>query len=272
MVSPIAETTTTTSLPSRRVATMRSATRLIRSASATDEPPYFCTTSPTDCPFDCADENQNTSKDTGGRDLGSAAASSRADAGSGVSGERRLEDVQPLVQQVVADHQRRQEAQHVAERAGRQRDQPLAVAGRGDRPRSAPGPASWPPGSTSSTASIAPRPRTSPIDVVLRRPERRSRGIMIDSIRRAAPAQVLGAHRLDRAERGGAGDRVAAVGAAEAAGVHRVHDLGAAGDPGQRQAAGDALGGGDQVGHDALVLAGEPVAGAAEARSGSRRR
>ena len=34
---------------------------------------------------------------------------------------------------------------------------------------------------------------------------------------------------------------------------------------GQRQAAGDALGRGDQVRHDALVLAGEPVAGAAEA-------
>ena len=79
-----------------------------------------------------------------------------------------LEDVEALVQQVVADHQRRQEAQHVAERAGGQRDQALAVAGRGDRPRSAPafGVVSVP-GSTSSTASIAPRPRTSPIDVVL---------------------------------------------------------------------------------------------------------
>src|SRR3954447_8692128 len=47
VVSPIAETTTTTSLPSRRVSTMRCATRLIESASATDDPPYFCTTSPT---------------------------------------------------------------------------------------------------------------------------------------------------------------------------------------------------------------------------------
>src|SRR5262249_20857736 len=48
--SPIAETTTTTLWPSLRVATIRSATRLIRSASATDEPPYFCTTSPTTAP------------------------------------------------------------------------------------------------------------------------------------------------------------------------------------------------------------------------------
>ena len=47
VVSPIAETTTTTSSPALRAATIRSATRLMRSASATDEPPYFCTTSAT---------------------------------------------------------------------------------------------------------------------------------------------------------------------------------------------------------------------------------
>ena len=81
----------------------------------------------------------------------------------------------------------------------------------------------------------------------------------------AGPAgQVLGLHGLDRAERGGAGDRVAAVGAAEAADVDGVHHLGPTGDGGQGQAAGDALGGGDQVGDDALVVAGEPVAGAAK--------
>ena len=54
--------------------------------------------------------------------------------------------------------------------------------------------------------------------------------------------QVELAHGGDGAERGSAGDGVAAVGAAEAAGVHGVHDLGAAGDGGQRQPAGDALG------------------------------
>ena len=47
VVSPIAETTTTTSLPSLCVRTIRSATFLIRSASWTDDPPYFCTTSAT---------------------------------------------------------------------------------------------------------------------------------------------------------------------------------------------------------------------------------
>src|SRR6202041_3059640 len=44
VVSPIADTTTTTWLPACRVATMRLATRLMPSASATEEPPYFCTT------------------------------------------------------------------------------------------------------------------------------------------------------------------------------------------------------------------------------------
>src|SRR6478736_3996106 len=47
VVSPIAETTTTTSWPAFLVSTMRSATRRIRSASATEDPPYFCTTSAT---------------------------------------------------------------------------------------------------------------------------------------------------------------------------------------------------------------------------------
>ena len=47
VVSPIAETTTTTERPAFRLATMRCATRLMPSASATDEPPYFCTTSAT---------------------------------------------------------------------------------------------------------------------------------------------------------------------------------------------------------------------------------
>ena len=47
VVSPMAETTTTTSLPALRVLTMRCATRLMPVASATDDPPYFCTTMPT---------------------------------------------------------------------------------------------------------------------------------------------------------------------------------------------------------------------------------
>src|SRR3954467_3868150 len=44
VVSPIAETTTTTSLPSFLALTTRSATRFMCSAVATEEPPYFWTT------------------------------------------------------------------------------------------------------------------------------------------------------------------------------------------------------------------------------------
>ena len=44
VVSPIAETTATTSWPCSRARTIRSATELIRSVSPTEVPPYFCTT------------------------------------------------------------------------------------------------------------------------------------------------------------------------------------------------------------------------------------
>ena len=45
--SPIAETATTTSWPAFLLSTIRRATRLMASASASEEPPYFCTTMPT---------------------------------------------------------------------------------------------------------------------------------------------------------------------------------------------------------------------------------
>ncbi len=45
VVSPIADTTTTSWLPLARSRAIRRATRRIRSASASDEPPNFCTTS-----------------------------------------------------------------------------------------------------------------------------------------------------------------------------------------------------------------------------------
>jgi len=43
VVSPMADTTTTTSLPAFLVSTIRSATRRMRSAVPTDDPPYFWT-------------------------------------------------------------------------------------------------------------------------------------------------------------------------------------------------------------------------------------
>jgi ParB family chromosome partitioning protein len=75
--------------------------------------------------------------------------------------------------------------------------------------------------------------------------------------------QVLLLHRRNRSERGGTGNRVAAVRPAQAARVGRVHHLGSAYHPRERQAAGHALGDRDEVRYDALVLAGEPCAGAA---------
>src|SRR5215203_5298032 len=60
VVSPIAETTTTTSLPARLASTMRCATRFTPSASATEEPPYFCTTMPTVLLGGAADKTQDT--------------------------------------------------------------------------------------------------------------------------------------------------------------------------------------------------------------------
>ena len=162
--------------------------------------------------------------------------------------------------------QRRQEPEHVAEGAAGQGHQPLrragAVHGAGERRRPAYGPG---PSLTSSTASMAPRPRTSPTTVGLALGERASRG---QEERPRSPGR--GPRRSSAsivsmaAERSGAGDRVAAVGAAEAADVDGVHHLRAAGDGRQRQPAGHALGGGDQVRDDALVVAGEPVAGAAK--------
>ncbi len=47
VVSPMAETTTTTCAPDARVCATRSATRWILETSATEEPPYFCTMTPT---------------------------------------------------------------------------------------------------------------------------------------------------------------------------------------------------------------------------------
>ena len=53
VLSPMAETTTTTSWPFFLVSTMRRATRLMHSASATDEPPYFWTISATSARTSC---------------------------------------------------------------------------------------------------------------------------------------------------------------------------------------------------------------------------
>ena len=77
--------------------------------------------------------------------------------------------------------------------------------------------------------------------------------------------QVVALDVLEHGDRGRAGDRVAAEGAAEAAGLGGIHDLGAAGDAGEREAAGDALGREHHVGDEPEVLAREVLAGAGHA-------
>ena len=67
VVSPIAETTTTTSWPALRVSTMRSATRLMRSAEATDDPPYFWTIRLTELPTTVRTAGGRADPTTGGR-------------------------------------------------------------------------------------------------------------------------------------------------------------------------------------------------------------
>src|SRR6476469_602697 len=166
---------------------------------------------------------------------------SRVDEVSDGGGERLLEDVETLAEQLVARGERRQEPEDVAVRAARQGDETLGVAGlvdgagqRGvgrevaravdelDREHGA------------ATADVAD------LRVLLgeRLEARHEEGLDL----LGAAAEVLLLHRLDGTECGRTGDRVAAVGAAEAAGVDRVHDVRAAGDDGQREPAGNAPG------------------------------
>ena len=69
----------------------------------------------------------------------------------------------PSQQQVLADDQRRQQAQHVAVGAAGEHDDALRRGSAAGHRGGGAGSGSVVPGRTSSTASIAPRPRTSPI-------------------------------------------------------------------------------------------------------------
>ena len=83
--------------------------------------------------------------------------------------------------------------------------------------------------------------------------------------RDGALAEALLVDHVEDGERGGVGDRVADVRAADGAVVRRVHDLRLAEHARERQAGGDRLRDGDQVGLDAVVLDREELAGAREA-------
>ena len=83
--------------------------------------------------------------------------------------------------------------------------------------------------------------------------------------RDGALAEALLVDHVEDGERRGLGDGVADERAADGAVVRRVHDLRLAEHARERQAGGDRLGDGDQVGLDAVVLDREQLAGAREA-------
>ena len=76
---------------------------------------------------------------------------------------------------------------------------------------------------------------------------------------------VLRCDNIEHGMRGGEGDRAAAIGGAEPAGAGSIQDLGAAGDRGQREAAGKAFGHGGDVGRHLMVIHGKHLAGAGKA-------
>ena len=93
---------------------------------------------------------------------------------------------------------------------------------------------------------MAPSPRTSPMAGPRRRLVEPGAEVVAERPRVLLERRVE--QLVERRERGGARQRVAAERAAEAAGVRRVHDVGAAGDAGDGQAAAQRLAPHDQVG------------------------
>src|SRR3990172_5036945 len=89
VLSPIAETTTTTSLPASRARTMRSATLRIRSVVPTEVPPYFCTT------------------------MGMAAGEQRGVSRPGLRGQRAAEEVELNPKEVLGHRRRAREVRGV---------------------------------------------------------------------------------------------------------------------------------------------------------------
>jgi hypothetical protein len=115
---------------------------------------------------------------------------------------------------------------------------------------------------TSSMASMMPRPRTSPMRDIFPSglPAVSEKGAQL----RGFAGIVVTLHDLNHFQGGGGGYGVAAVGAADPAHMGGVHDLCAAGDGGDGQAAGNGFGCCPHVGSGGPVFGGEEFAGAAE--------
>ena len=118
--------------------------------------------------------------------------------------------------------------------------------------------------STSSMASIAPRPRTSPIAGQRDLPgEHPLADPVADDAGPLEEALLL--EHVEHGEGRGLRDGVADVRPADRTGVRAVHDLGAPDDAREREARGDRLRNRHQVGLDAEVLHREHPPGAPEA-------
>ena len=111
--------------------------------------------------------------------------------------------------------------------------------------------------SASSNASIGPSPRTSPIASWREaRSSRRARRVVAEPL---GPREELRlADGLEHGDRGGARKRVASERPAETPRRHGVHQLGAARDARQRQAAADRLAGDEEIGLDVVVVLDRP--------------
>ena len=74
-------------------------------------------------------------------------------------------------------------------------------------------------------------------------------------------AQVFGFDHIEHRMRGCDADRIAAVCSSQPSAVRGIHDGCAPGHPGEREAASQALGNGNEIGHDAGMLDREHLAG-----------
>src|SRR4051812_44138222 len=164
-----------------------------------------------------------------------------------------FEDVETALELVVVDRERDEDADHVAVDAAREEQQAL-LAGRGGDARRL------------VAVLVGQLDRHHRPEAAHLRAGRRHRAQALVQAR----ADRLGARsrvvdRVEDRERGGTRERIATERAAEASRRDRVHQLGAAGDGGERQAAAERLPADREVGLDAVVLDRPHRAGAAAA-------
>src|SRR4051812_48354725 len=164
-----------------------------------------------------------------------------------------LQDVEPLVQFLVADRERNEDADDVSVDPAREQQQSLLARLAGDAARLLAGP----------LGQLDGDHRTDPAHLRAfgRHRVEASAELRADLF----CARALTLERIENRDRRRARERVAAECAAEAAGRNGVHDLGATRHAGEWQPAAEGLAGDEQVGFDAPVLDRPHRAGASAA-------